>query len=212
MKTTKEMIAVMEAFDKEKKPVQVRDKSTPYSDWHDTVDPSWDWYRHDYRIHPKHNIAPGHNPDKLTVEQVGEGYRLLEPDELVFGEVTSQIHTWYKNSGDWLKYNHGNPKCSTYRTKLSREALHAVRFPKPPITRRVPLGPADFPPGTLLRCSVEYPKIPWIQYAINIYGLVVWWPDHTVKNWTYNDLTVLYTERSLDGGRTWLPCYKEVTE
>jgi len=87
-------------------------------------------------------------------------------------------------------------------------ALYAYRI-QPPKTKQ-PLTAADFPPGTLLRCHKEFPNIPWIQYALNENGIIVWWPNEVTKHWTWNTLTILYLERSLDQGKTWLPCYKEV--
>ena len=43
-------------------------------------------------------IAPGHNPDRLTVEQVGDGWRLLEVGEIE--DATDQF--WPKWKPEWL--------------------------------------------------------------------------------------------------------------
>jgi len=44
-------------------------------------EPNWNWALFDWRIKPD-PIAEGHNPDKLTVSQVGEGWRLLVEEEI----------------------------------------------------------------------------------------------------------------------------------
>ena len=50
MKTTKEMIEVMKAFD-EGKEIESRSYKT---DWGDANSPCWNWYDFDYRIKPEH--------------------------------------------------------------------------------------------------------------------------------------------------------------
>lgn len=77
-------------------------------------------------------IAPGHNPAKLTVEQVGEGWRLLDPDEIKDGSALYEIEAW----GGIIWLNNlayvGHVQCRTYRTKLTRQELAALREPYRP--------------------------------------------------------------------------------
>lgn len=64
-----------------------------------------------------------HNPDNLTPEQVGEGYRLLLKSE--FGrqeEQHQEIETWLEHRKDWHKSKIGylgTSKFCTYRVPLS---------------------------------------------------------------------------------------------
>jgi len=64
-----------------------------------------------------------HNPDSLTPEQVGEGYRLLLKSE--FGrqeELHQEIETWLQLRKDWYKSKIGylgNSEFRTYRVPLS---------------------------------------------------------------------------------------------
>lgn len=54
-----------------------------WCDWayQDRIEPNWNWDKGDYRIKTD-PIAKGHNPDKLTVRQVGDGWRLLAKEEI----------------------------------------------------------------------------------------------------------------------------------
>lgn len=83
-------------------------------------DPSFRATHLKYRVAaPK--IAKGHNPDKLTEEQVGvkDGWRLLERGEIPPRESTRDIVLWSSMVLQWLdKYPAiGNYGCNTYRTK-----------------------------------------------------------------------------------------------
>lgn len=122
------MIAVMQAH-VDGKPIERRKADSPR--WSMAEAPAWDWLNYDYRIAP---IAPGHNPDGLTVAQVGDGYRLLDEDEVderwkgtpVHREIEAWFPWWWWDSG-WR----GETKRITYRTKLSREELARLREAKP---------------------------------------------------------------------------------
>lgn len=63
--------------------------------WNQKQGPRWSWGFYRYRIAaPK--IAKGHNPDRLTEEQVGvkDGWRLLEPEEIAIRDNTPLIECW----------------------------------------------------------------------------------------------------------------------
>lgn len=168
----------------------------------------WNWKDFDYRI-AEPTIAPGHNPYGLTVEQVETnlGWRLLERDEIKSRSHTarqgSHIEMWLSHNTCWDPRAVGACPEYCYRTKLTREQLAALDKPAP--KKRLPLGPEDFPPGTLIRDSLrpEY----WTQVSsIHETGFYAY-PFKTELSYVDEGLMKNY-ERSLDGGRTWLPCYK----
>ena len=186
------------------------------SEWQSVDKPCWDWSIVQYRIQSP--ITAGHNPHNLTEDQVecDKGWRLLEEHEIKSDVSTRRnelppnvLQMWLPEDERWdLEFRPGgNDRSCTYRTLLYPADL--AKYDIKPKTKQ-PLTAADFPPGTLLRCHKEFPNIPWIQYALNENGIIVWWPNEVTKHWTWNTLTILYLERSLDQGKTWLPCYKEV--
>lgn len=75
-------------------------------------------------------IAPGHNPDKLTVSQVGEGWRLLDGDEIKSRRIdTLKIERWFLGRWDEGVECSGVSNMVTYRTRLSRAELAALDAP-----------------------------------------------------------------------------------
>lgn len=80
-------------------------------------------------------IAPGHNPDRYTVEQVGDGWWL--PEWEILEKVTERQRLKYLEFGSshiqkWL-HTQGAGKCAvdcTYRTRLTRDELLALITPK----------------------------------------------------------------------------------
>ena len=65
--------------------------------------------------------------ENLTPEQIGtaEGYRLLEPDEVMDGGYYPAMHEVDKLiSGSWYNKVWPNDKNGIYRTKLSKRDLH----------------------------------------------------------------------------------------
>jgi hypothetical protein len=76
--------------------------------------------KHDDHNDPMDDLAPGHNPDKLTRRQVETdlGWRLLELDEIDPNReiVTSDISLWINRGWSEASYA-GSETCWTYRTK-----------------------------------------------------------------------------------------------
>lgn len=79
---------------------------------------------------PQSPVAPGHNPQKLTVEQVGEGYRLLE-----VGEMILPVDAYYDDRmGIWLKTHRVSMAATNtirdggycYRRKLPNRPSHGA--------------------------------------------------------------------------------------
>ena len=62
MKTTKEMIEVMQAYE-ESAQIQIRPIDT--TEWADTNNPWWNWSDFDYRIKPKKSYVPFDTPEEF---------------------------------------------------------------------------------------------------------------------------------------------------
>jgi hypothetical protein len=79
------------------------------------------------------------------------------------------------------------------------------RYKKPVKIRRIPLGPEDFPPGTVVRDIKAKHLVHWVSIVkVSIEAVY-----HRDGGSGYANL-MDDNERSIDGGRTWLPCYKDV--
>ena len=57
MKTTQEMIAVMQAY-VDGKEIESANNSFTDKIWYDTIDPIWNWYENDYRVKPTSEYVP----------------------------------------------------------------------------------------------------------------------------------------------------------
>lgn len=85
----------------------------------------------------------------------------------------------------------------------------AIRIVKPKKLVRKPCGPEHFPPGTVVRSKGQ-----------NHWQLVVWCRETGICGISRDGHAVVEgfdhfihtTERSIDNGKTWLPCYVEVEE
>lgn len=73
---------------------------------------------------------------------------------------------------------------------------------RPDPAERQPLGPEDFPPGTVVRNKDGKGYI-W-RYVSAVYNDCI---KAEGVPFTYHEAQLLL-DRSLDGGKTWLPCYK----
>ncbi|MGM9810971.1 MAG: hypothetical protein ACI30J_08930 [Paludibacteraceae bacterium] len=72
MKTTKEMIEVMQAYERGE---QIEFKDTIYnkSEWSEIPQPSWDWYHNDYRVKPKKKYVPFETAEEFLAAQREKG-------------------------------------------------------------------------------------------------------------------------------------------
>lgn len=141
--------------------------------WRDLVDkyPRWDCRNFEFRPAPD-PIAPGHNPDRLTVSQVGEGWRLLDKKE---GYGTKHSPAWWQST-EYNSASMGWRTCgnhhldswsndsSTLRTRLTHEELMALD--KPSVPKAEPWAFEDAPmvfrvkdkaDGSLYRAEI-YPE------------------------------------------------------
>ena len=68
MKTTKEMIEVMQAYDRGEQIECFNDKQ-----WKDVNNPIWDWLNNDYRVMPKKKYVPFHTAEEFLAAQRKHG-------------------------------------------------------------------------------------------------------------------------------------------
>ena len=68
MKTTKEKIEIMQAYDRGEQ-IQIKGSSIDWIDIIDIVSPKWDWINYDYRVKPKPKYVPFETPDEFLEAQ-----------------------------------------------------------------------------------------------------------------------------------------------
>ena len=97
-------------------------------DWEDTPEDTHYWWEWHMWLHgdleemppiEPEPIAQGHNPDELTVSQVGEGWRLLSREEIAEREPTEKIQAWLRSRDAWSGSSiyAGSDTGLTYRTQ-----------------------------------------------------------------------------------------------
>lgn len=95
-------------------------------------------------------------------------------------------------------------------TESTRHSLDDILLPweSGKATKRVPCGPEHFPPGTVVRTAgcQHWQAILWARPS----GLGAVGPSFILGEEKYDRLMLDGIERSIDGGKTWLPCYVEV--
>lgn len=64
MKTTKEMIEVMQAHERGEK-IEMKFLDNDECGWVEVKAPLWDWYESDYRVKPKKSYVPFHTPEEF---------------------------------------------------------------------------------------------------------------------------------------------------
>ena len=77
MKTTKEKIEVMQAYDRGEK-IEFMDCRR---EWKDVYEPIWDWVHCDYRVKPKNSYVPFHTPEEFLTEYRKHGDGLISIDD-----------------------------------------------------------------------------------------------------------------------------------
>ena len=127
-----------------------------------------------------HAIAEGHNPDKVTNEQVGEGYRLLD----VKCEPFDDNAECWSNNAHWYKSNN----------KVGYNSFNTYRLPIKP-----KLSAKDFPPGTVVRSTGAQDN--WKMITSVYEDRIYTGPNYIMISDMNSGI-----ERSLDGGKTWLSC------
>jgi len=106
-----------------------------YHDWlpikTNRVPLNWPYLRFRIARDPLDELAPGHNPAKLTCRQVGthEGWRLLEPGELdPFRPLLKEIECWRGERWSCRAWS-GGLASETYRTR--KPPLYFLPEPSP---------------------------------------------------------------------------------
>lgn len=113
MKTTKEMIEVMKAYDMGEK---IECFNDDYEQWKDVNNPIWDWLHNDYRVKPKKKFVPFDTAEEFFAAQRAHGYRLISIDDGVLTDdisprahdisITLDGHVFEHIEGNW------NSNCS----------------------------------------------------------------------------------------------------
>ena len=91
MKTTKEMIEVMQAYDRGEQ-IQLLDR---LGNWVDIYIPEWSWGLRDYRVKTKKSYVPFHTPEEFLEAQRkhGETVRCKIDDELYHVYINNRSET-----------------------------------------------------------------------------------------------------------------------
>ena len=153
---------------------------------------------------------PLHNPDNLTAEQVGLGYRLC----LLADTCDQPFDYWLQSSKSWEKgvarsgtFNHDASPLFTYRLPLSTPWPE----PKPePETKTVELGPEDVPPMCAIKCLAILAIIlcvcddgVWVTGQYGRLYLVGW--KQLLDEWQINRSIPLTGKWDANA---WEPCHK----
>lgn len=113
MKTTKEMIAVMEAFDRGE---QIQVKTTNKKcEWEDIKEPNWQWNFCDYRVKPKKKYVQFDTAEEFLAAQRehGDGVVCIDDGNVFWGcdvSITLNGHVFLherRKSGEVINF-YGN--------------------------------------------------------------------------------------------------------
>ena len=89
MKTTKEMIEVMQAYDRGEQ-VQLLNID---GNWEDKDNPAWNWAKCDYRVKPKKKYVPFDTAEEFFAAQRKHGYRLIGIDDgIITDDISPKAH------------------------------------------------------------------------------------------------------------------------
>ena len=84
MKTTKEKIEVMQAYDRGEQ-IQIKGSSIDWIDIIDIVSPKWDCINYDYRVKPKKNFVPFEKAEEFLEAQRNHGETIrCKSDDYLF--------------------------------------------------------------------------------------------------------------------------------
>lgn len=81
-----------------------------------------------WAVSSKQDLAKGNNPDRLSVDQVGKDYRLLDEDEIIDNGNNKRYafaQVWISSLKEWSSsLSVAANKAFTFRTKLSRNQVN----------------------------------------------------------------------------------------
>lgn len=165
---------------------------------------------------------PLHNPDNLTAEQVGIGYRLFTEDEFQ-KDAHLQHQEWWSISvrpKSWLVGELGRSRSpkqnfgTTYRLPLSVPWPETQPDPYADEKKTVPLGPEDVKPFTVIRRKGEAQTWHWrtVSYvdAVKVTcGNRGYEWDELVSDYERNESLSLTGKWNPDA---WEPCHKLISK
>lgn len=158
--------------------------------------------------------AFGHNPMRLSDFEVGfhSGWRLLTLDEIkaASGKTFPDDHDiQYLYEKGWITATGVFTDTSAFRTKKPANYwldLFRRQVPTKKKTRRVPCSAEHFSPGTIIR---RPDGAPYEWYAVVGVTEDRMWARAKDTPFHFDSSLTMSYHRSVDGGRTWLPCYVE---
>jgi len=152
----------------------------------------WTWLeagpfkRLDWRRTPK-PVPPG----DLTWEEAKRLHEAGEPVEYLWpagAKYWTRADCWFSNMS----------------------GVEEAAYRRKPAPKRVPLGPDDVPPGSLVRANIGS-KEGWCLIGAVVRDQVSVVRSIDIQTQTYLEL-MEWWEISRDGGKTWSGCWKEATE
>lgn len=94
MKTTKEMIEVMQAYERGER-IEAKALNNDIYGWDETKEPFWDWHNLDYRVKPKKKYVPFDTAEEFLAAQRVHGnianYEGIEKGLIVFVNNTNVV-------------------------------------------------------------------------------------------------------------------------
>ena len=106
MKTTKEKIEIMQAYDRGEQ-IQIKGSNIDWIDIIDIVSPKWDWINYDYRIKPKTKYVPFETAEEFLEAQNEHGQVIIQyvnKEKTVF----KQSYAYVNNLGKIILYGGGD--------------------------------------------------------------------------------------------------------
>lgn len=142
-----------------------------------------------------------HMPEAVTEEMIAEGWR-----PFVKGEERKEGDEFLNKYNQWMQTASAGSIIS-----LNSEPFRTKR-PLPSFTKRVPLGPADVPPGSEFKLPKWEDGVSVTRIGAFTQGVIFHDPAANFHScWRdYSTLMKQDWEISRDSGKTWNPCSKEV--
>lgn len=146
-----------------------------------------------------------HKPEALTPEMLREGWRpLLVWEVRQTGDEFQESEIWRPTGSAGIEVM--GTHTVAFRTKRPLPAPEPVR---------IPLGPADIPPGSFLRGEQGVDGDGWCSIiacdrnGIATVNMASLHESTEIEMWTYQECMEGKAEISRDNGQTWEPCWKE---
>lgn len=102
MKTTKEKIEIMQAYDRGEQ-IQIKGSNIDWIDIIDIVSPKWDWINYDYRVKPKPKYVPFSTAEQFLEAQEKHGQAVIQYVNKD-NTVCNQFRAYVNNLGNIVLY------------------------------------------------------------------------------------------------------------